>query len=221
MLTVVFPELADARGCEQPENYHPEGDVFVHTILSVEKLGPHPDFVTAMAALLHDVGKREASRRSEPLRFPEHCQIGRDMAREVCRRLRLPREETERICWLVERHLYFKDAQKMRDSTLKRLFAEPGFEQLAAIHRADALASWGDLTDYEYVMERRRTMPEEEADPEPLMTGRDLIEMGYEPGPLFGHVLDRVRDAQLDGEITTPAEARAMARRLAARSRQA
>jgi poly(A) polymerase len=219
MFTVVVPELADARGCEQPENYHPEGDVFVHTILSVEKLGPHPDFVTAMAALLHDVGKPEASRRSEPLRFPEHCEIGRDMAREICRRLRLPREEAERICWLVERHLYFKDAQKMRESTLKRLFAEPGFEQLAAVHRADALASWGDLTDYDYVMARRRAMPEEEADPEPLITGRDLIEMGYEPGPLFGRVLDKVRDAQLDGEITTPAEARAMARRLAAGGR--
>jgi poly(A) polymerase len=215
MLLVIFPELRDTKGCEQPENYHPEGDVFVHTILTVEKLGPHPGFALALAALLHDIGKPEAARRAGPKQFPEHCPIGRDMAYEICRRLRLPREETERICWLINRHLYFKDARRMKDSTLKRLFAEPGFGQLAELHRADALASWGNLDDYEYVMERRRTMPPEEAEPEPLINGHDLIEMGYQPGPLFGEVLEKVRDAQLDGEVETADEARALARRLA------
>ena len=215
MLLVIFPELADTKGCEQPENYHPEGDVFVHTILTVEQLGPYPGFVPAMAALLHDIGKPEASRLAGPKRFPEHCPIGRDMAYEVCRRLRLPGAETERICWLVSRHLYFKDSRRMKDSTLKRLFVEPGFEQLAELHRADALASWGNLEDYDYVMARRRDMPPEEAEPEPLITGHDLIEMGFEPGPLFGEVLGGVRDAQLDGEIETPEEARALARRIA------
>jgi len=215
MLTIVFPELADTKGCEQPENYHPEGDVFVHTILTVEKLGPHPDFGLALAALLHDIGKPAASRQAGPKCFPEHCQIGRDMARAVCRRLRLSNEETERVCWLVERHLYFKDAPRMKESTLRKLFAEPGFEQLAEIHRADALASWGNLENYEYVMDRRRNMGPEEIEPPHLVTGHDLIEMGYAPGPLFGEVLDRVREAQLDGEVTTAHEARAMARRLA------
>lgn len=215
MLTIVFPELADTKGCEQPENYHPEGDVFVHTILTVEKLGPHPDFGLALAALLHDIGKPAASRQAGPKCFPEHCQIGRDMARAVCRRLRLSNEETERVCWLVERHLYFKDAPRMKESTLRKLFAEPGFGQLAEIHRADALASWGNLENYEYVMDRRRNMGPEEIEPPHLVTGHDLIEMGYAPGPLFGEVLDRVREAQLDGEVTTAHEARAMARRLA------
>ena len=215
LLDVVFPELADMRGCEQPENYHPEGDVFVHTLLTVEKLGPHPDFELAMAALLHDVGKPEASRRGGAKCFPEHCQIGRRMARRICRRLRLSNAETERIGWLVVRHLQFRDAPKMKVSTLKRLFAHPGFAQLAEIHRADALASWGNLEAYEYVMARRREMPEEEVAPPPLVTGRDLAEMGYEPGPLFGRVLAAVREAQLDGEVKTPEDAREMARRLA------
>lgn len=215
MLCVVFPELEDAKGCEQPENYHPEGDVFVHTVLTVEALGAHPDFVLAMAALLHDIGKPEASRLGGPKRFPEHCQIGREMAYQICRRLRLSNEETERICWLVERHLYFKDAPRMKESTLKRLFAEPGFEQLAELHRADALASWGNLEAYEYVMARRRSMPPEETQPPPLITGHDLIEMGYEPGPLFSRVLAAVRDAQLDGEVSTAQQARALARNVA------
>ena len=215
MLSIVFPELEDARGCEQPENYHPEGDVFVHTILTVEKLGPRPDFVLALAALLHDIGKPEASRRAGPKRFTEHSSIGREMTYEVCRRLRLSNDETERICWLVSRHMYFKDARNMRESTLKALFASPGFEQLAALHKADALASWGNLEGYEYVMERRRTMPPEEAAPPRLVTGDDLVEMGYAPGPLFGEVLAAVREAQLDGQVRTRDEALALARKMA------
>jgi poly(A) polymerase len=215
LLAVVFPELEDGKGCEQPENYHPEGDVFVHTILTVEKLGPHPDFVLALAALLHDVGKPEASRRSEPKRFPEHARIGRGMTRRICRRLRLSNDETERVCWLVDRHLYFKDAPRMKESTLKRLFAEPGFDQLAKLYHADALASWGNLDEYEFVMAKRSSIPPEEAQPPFLITGDDLIEMGYEPGPLFGSVLSAVRDAQLDGAISTPEEARSLARKVA------
>lgn len=215
MLGVVFPEIEDMKGCEQPENYHPEGDVFVHTMLAVEKLGPHPDFELALATLLHDVGKPPASREAGPKRFPEHCRIGAEMAEDICRRLRLSNRETERIRWLVERHLYFRHATEMRESTLKRLFAEPGFCQLAELHRVDALASWGNLDDYNFIMRRRRSIPEEEREPPRLVTGDDLIGMGYEPGPLFGKVLKRVRDAQLEGEVSTPEEARAMARRLA------
>jgi tRNA nucleotidyltransferase/poly(A) polymerase len=217
MLFCVFPELADTQGCEQPENYHPEGDVYVHTVLTVEKLGPHPEFELSMAALLHDIGKPPASRRAGPRHFPDHCQIGGEMAWKVCRRLRLSNDETDRICWLVRRHLYFKDAKQMRRSTLKRLFAEPGFAQLAELHRADALASWGNLTDYNYVMRQRATMPPEEAAPPPLITGDDLVAMGYEPGPLFGKVLEAVRDAQLDGEVATPQQARTLARSVADR----
>jgi poly(A) polymerase len=214
LLDVVFPEMADMRGCEQPENYHPEGDVFVHTILTVEKLGEFPLFELAMAALLHDVGKPEASRREGPKCFARHCQIGRELARKVCRRLRLSNAETDRICWLVDRHLYFRDAHKMRPSTIKRIIAHPGFEELAELHRADALASWGNLDAYEYMMARRREMSDEQVAPPPLVTGADLIAMGYEPGPAFGRALEAVRTAQLDGDVVTREEASALARRL-------
>jgi len=216
ILAHVFPEVDRTRGCEQPPNYHPEGDVFVHSILTVEKLGAHPAFELAMSALLHDVGKPEAVRRGkEPMRFPLHDRIGVAMAERVCRRLRLSTAETDRICWLIGRHHYFMHARDMRDSTLKKLFAHPGFEQLAALVRADALASWGVLRDYEFVMSRRASMPPEEIEPPPLITGRDLTEMGFEPGPLFGEVLAEVRDAQLDGDVSTRQDALELARRLA------
>lgn len=218
MLTVVLPGLEEARGCEQPENYHPEGDVFVHSILTVEKLGPHPDFVLALAALLHDIGKPEASRRAGPKKFNGHSTLGRDIAYKVCRRLRLPNDETERVCWLVGRHMYFKDARKMKESKLKRLFAEPGFEQLAALHHADALGSWGNLADYDYVMERRRAMTVEEMQPKLLITGNDLIAEGYRPGPIFKQVLEAVREAQLDGEVLTRDGALDLAREIIGRT---
>ena len=218
MLTRIFPELEDARGCEQPDNYHPEGDVFVHTILTVEKLGPHPDFVLALAALLHDIGKPEASRRSRPLHFPEHERIGRDMAEQICRRLRLSNEETERVARLVHRHMYFRHAREMKDSTLKKLFAEPDFGLLAELYRADALGSWGNLDAYEYVLERRRAMPPETIAPASLVNGHDLIAMGYEPGPVFREILDAVRDMQLEGELKGRQEALEAARRIAGRA---
>ena len=216
MLRHVFPELEAAKGCQQPPNYHPEGDVFVHSLLALEKLPPDADFELALAALFHDVGKPEAARNAEDaMLFPNHWDIGARLAEGVCRRLKLSRHETERVCWLVRRHMYFMDAPRMKESTLKRLFAEPGFEQLAELHRADALASWGNLDNYDYVLERRRTMPPEVVQPPRLVTGDDLKEMGYAPGPLFADVLEAVRDAQLEGEVTSREEALELARRRA------
>ncbi len=216
MLRHVFPELEEGKGCQQPPNYHPEGDVFVHSLLTLEKLPEGSGFELALAALFHDVGKPRAARNAQDaMFFPDHWDVGARMAEGVCRRLRLSRHETERVCWLVRRHMYFMDAPRMRESTLKRLFAEPGFGQLAELHRADALASWGNLDNYNYVLERRRNMPPEVAQPPRLVTGRDLIAMGYAPGPLFGEVLEAVRDAQLEGEVTTREEALALAERTA------
>jgi poly(A) polymerase len=202
MLGHVFPEVHATKGCKQPDNYHPEGDVFVHSVLSVEKLGPYPDFVVAMAALLHDIGKPPANEGRHDLRFPQHERIGEEMVRNICDRLRLPSRETERIAWLTKRHMYFKDASKMNDSTLKKLFAEPGFDQLCELVRADSLASWGRLDNLEYVLEKREQFQEEDIRPPRLVTGDDLIDMGYKPGPSFSTILNRVRDKQLNGEIT-------------------
>lgn len=217
LLTRIFPELAEMKGCEQPNNYHPEGDVFVHTLLAVDKLGRHPDFELALATLLHDIGKPEAARREGPCNFRNHTKIGERMARQVCERLRLSNRQTERICWLVRWHLYFKDAKNMKDSTLKRLFAKDGFEQLAELHRADSLASWANLELYNYVLEKRDDMPEESIEPPRLVTGDDLIERGYEPGPAFGEILSEVRESQLEGEVSTREEALDLAESVAHR----
>lgn len=217
LLAVLFPELEDAKGCEQPENFHPEGNVFVHSLLTVEKLGPSPEFVLALAALLHDVGKPPASRIAGPKRFPEHERIGREMTGQICRRLRLSRAETGLVCWLVHRHMYFHNARDMKDSTLKRLFAEPGFDQLCALVRADALASWGHLDHVDYVLERRQRMQPEEIVPPRLVTGHDLIERGYQPGPAFGRVLKEVWEMQLEGKLSRREEALAAAEEAARR----
>lgn len=215
LLGVLFPETADMKLCEQPKNYHPEGDVFVHSILTVEKLGPHPPFELALAALLHDVGKPEASRRTEKFKFAGHERIGEDQAGAVCRRLRMSNDETERVTWLVRRHMYFKDAKRMKQSKLKRLIAHPDFDMLAELHRADAMASWGVLDDYDFVMDFRRGLKKEDVRPPRLVTGRDLLERGYQAGPAFKTILDAVEDAQLDGTITTREEALQLADRLA------
>jgi poly(A) polymerase len=217
MLFRIFPELESMEGCEQPENYHPEGDVFVHTMLAVEKLGPHPDFEVALATLLHDVGKPPANEGRSDMRFPEHERIGQEITHRVCRRLRLPNKEIDRIGWLVKYHMYFKDAEKMNESTLKNLFAEPGFEQLCEVVRADALASWGRLDDLEYVLEKRQELSEEEISPPRLIDGHDLIQRGYQPGPDFGKILDEVREKQLEGEISERDDALEEAERIADR----
>ena len=217
LLARVFPELEDARDCPQPNNYHPEGDVLVHTLLAVDKLDPKPDFELALATLLHDIGKPEAARREGECNFRGHTKIGEEMAREVCDRLKLSNDETERVCWLVRWHLYFKDARNMKDSTLKRLFAKDGFEHLAELHRADSLASWASLELYNYVLEKRDRMPEESIEPPRLITGDDLIARGYEPGPAFGHILDEVRESQLEGDISSREEALELAEQVAGR----
>ncbi len=216
LLTEIFPELEPCRGCEQPDNYHPEGDVFVHTILTVEKLGPHPDFTVAIAALLHDIGKPQASGET-PGKFPEHERIGAEMARRICRRLRLTKKETDRVAWLVKRHMYFKDAPHMKDSTLRKLFAEEGFEQLCRVARADALASWGRTEHIDYVLEKRRELAAGKLKPQPLVNGHDLMDLGWRPGPDLGRVLEHVFDAQLEGDVVTREQALEEARQYAER----
>ncbi len=214
LFTEVFPELEPCRGCRQPKNYHPEGDVFTHTLLTLKELGSFPDFTVAMAALLHDSGKPEASRET-PEKFPEHERIGAEVAKEACRRLRLTKNETKRIAWLVKMHMYFKDARNMKDSTLRRLFAEDGFDQLAVLSYADAMASWKRTEHIEYVLEKRNELSREEFCPKPLVNGYDLLDMGYRESRELGEILDRVFELQLNGDISTREEALTEAARYA------
>jgi tRNA nucleotidyltransferase/poly(A) polymerase len=196
----------------------PAGDLWEHVLRVLDLLGPGPSFPLAFAALLHDVGKpRTVGRTPERYTFYGHEHVGRRVAGDVCLRLKLSNEERERVEWLVEKHQVLADARQMRPSKLKGLLVHPGIEELLALHRADALAS-GRGTDH--VEHCERLLQEWSAsgvlNPPPVLTGNDLLEMGIEPGPIYKRLLDAVREAQLDGTITTRAQAIELVKRLLA-----
>jgi len=208
LLPEVLPEIAAMKGVEQPPQYHPEGDVFVHTLLLLEKLQPGASgFVSktlAWGALLHDVGKPPTFRVApDRIRFDGHVEVGVKMAAEICRRLRFSNGETDQILALVDNHMRFADVQRMKQSTLKKFLRLPAFDEHLELHRIDCLSSHGQLDSYEYSREQLHSMPPESIRPTPLITGQDLIEAGYEPGPRFKEVLGAVEDAQLEGRLTS------------------
>ena len=200
LLREVLPEISAMKGVAQPPEFHPEGDVFVHTLLLLENL-PHPCSLTlAWGALLHDVGKPPTFRVApDRIRFDGHVEVGVKMAEEICRRLRFSKEETEQIVALVDNHMRFGDTTRMKESTLKRFLRLPGFDEHMALHRADCLASHGNLSTYGYVWQKRAEIPPEKIRPVPLVTGNDLIATGRVPGPKFREILNAVEDAQLEG----------------------
>jgi poly(A) polymerase len=161
-----------------------------------------------MGALLHDVGKADTWTIKEGrIRFPYHESIGAEIAERICERLRTSREEKERISWLVRKHMTFKDARKMKMSTLKKLLSHPDYPILAEVCRVDALASSGDLSDYNYCEEMRKKLKEEEIKPQRLINGHDLIALGLKPGPVFSEILNKLYDEQLEGKLQTKEEA--------------
>jgi poly(A) polymerase len=204
LLREVLPEIAAMKGVEQPPQYHPEGDVFVHTLLLLEKLPAGASTTLAWGALLHDVGKPPTFRMApDRIRFDGHVEVGVKMAAEILRRLRFSNHETDLILALVDNHMRFGAVQRMKQSTLKKFLRLPAFEEHLELHRIDCLSSHGQLDAYEYTQEQLRSLPPEAIRPAPLITGRDLIEAGYEPGPRFKQVLTAVEDAQLEGRLTS------------------
>ena len=204
LLREVLPEIAAMKGVEQPPPYHPEGDVFVHTLLLLEKLPAGASKTLAWGALLHDVGKPPTFRIApDRIRFDGHVEVGVKMAAEILRRLRFSNHETDLILALVDNHMRFGAVQRMKQSTLKKFLRLPAFEEHLELHRIDCLSSHGQLDAYEYTQEQLRSLPPEAIRPAPLITGRDLIEAGYEPGPRFKQVLTAVEDAQLEGRLTS------------------
>jgi len=216
ILQQVLPEIdSDMKGLPQGLPSAPTGDLWQHTLLVIELLqGPTwPEtalvsFPLAFAAILHDVGKkRSAAREQDRYTFHGHEHIGKRIAGLVCRRLKLSNQEANRIEWLVERHQYLADAPIMRPSKLKPILVHPGIGELLALHRADALASGCSIAHVEFCERILRETPPEELNPPPLLTGDDLIAIGWKQGPLFKKVLDAVREAQLEGTIRTKSEA--------------
>ena len=204
LLREVLPEISAMKGVEQPPQYHPEGDVFVHTLLLLDKLPAGSSKTVAWGALLHDVGKPPTFRVGpDRIRFDGHVDVGVKMASEICRRLRFSNHETDRILSLVDNHMRFGVVQRMNQSTLKKFLRMAAFDEHLELHRIDSLSSHGQLDAYEYAQQQLRAMPPEAIRPTPLITGRDLIEAGYEPGPRFKEILAVVEDAQLEGRLTS------------------
>ncbi len=213
LLREVLPEISRMKGVEQPPQFHPEGDVFVHTLLLLEKLPAGSSKTLAWGALLHDVGKPPTFRIApDRIRFDGHVGVGVKMAAEICRRLRFSKDETEQILALVENHMRFGQVLQMNESTLKKFLRLPEFDEHLELHRMDVLSSNGILSGYDYARERLQSMPPEVMRPRPLVTGDDLIAAGYAPGPQFKEILGAVEDAQLEGRVATPEAAMELVR---------
>jgi poly(A) polymerase len=210
LLAELLPEVAAMQGVRQPPEFHPEGDVWTHTLLMLSLLH-QPSVTLAMAALLHDVGKPPTFRMAERIRFDGHVEQGERMASEIMTRLRFSSAEIRQVESLVANHLRFKDVRQMRESTLKRFMRKPCFDQHLELHRLDCLASHGWLDNYNFVLQKLREAPPERLTPPRLITGRDLIAAGYHPGPAFKTMLREIEDAQLEGRLNTPEEALALA----------
>jgi poly(A) polymerase len=208
LLAEVLPEIARMKGVEQPPQFHPEGDVWVHTLGLLGQLEPGCPATLAWGALLHDVGKPPTFRRAtDRIRFDGHVEVGVAIGAEILRRFRFSNEDTRQILALVENHMRFMDTSRMKTSTLKRFFRLDRFNEHLALHRMDCLAGSGYLDNWEFVRERLQSMPEEVVRPKPLLTGRELIAAGYKPGAEFKQMLRAVEDAQLEGTISTEEEA--------------
>jgi poly(A) polymerase len=216
LLPELLPEIAAMKDVPQPPQYHPEGDVWIHTRMMLELLPAGAPATLAWAVLLHDVGKpptfRPAEETGDRIRFDGHAEIGARMAAQICRRLRFSSADTEQIESLVANHLRFKDVFGMRPATLKRFVRLREFDQHLELHRLDCSSSHGKLDAYEFVCKFLRETPPEQVRPQRLVTGHDLAEMGLRPGPQFKEILESVEEAQLDGRLTERAEALAFVR---------
>jgi len=208
----VLPEVSALKGVEQSPDYHPEGDVFIHTLGLLAQL-EQPTETLALGALLHDIAKPACAHRdAHRITFYGHCERGAEMAVEICQRLRRSRETWERVAFLVRDHLRLLHAPEMRLSTLKRFLASDGIDELLALARLDAMASNHDLTYYNFCRQKLQELSHAVIRPAPLLRGHDLLELGLQPGPLIGHILRAVTEAQLEGTLQTRDEAVAWVR---------
>lgn len=219
LLSHVLPEVAALHGCEQPPQFHPEGDVFIHTRLMLSLLPPEVPDSIFLSVLFHDIGKPATysyNPAEDRIRFSGHDAVGAQMTRDVMQRLRFSNEEIERVVEAVANHMVFKDVTKMRVAKLKRFMARPDFDREIELHRVDCLGSHGDLGNIAFLDQKAAEFASEPLIPPPLITGRDLIGLGLKPGPLFKEILDQVETAQLENRVATPKEALALVQEILA-----
>jgi poly(A) polymerase len=217
LLPQLLPEIARMKGVEQPPQFHPEGDVWIHTLLMLEGLPPQSSPTLAWGVLLHDVGKPPTftppSGPNGRIRFDRHVEVGTRMAKEICERLRFSNDDTAQIASLVANHLRFKDVPQMKRSTLKRFVRLDRFDEHMELHRLDCSSSHRNLENYEFMRRFLAETPPEEVRPIRLLTGDDLIGLGFRPGPEFREILDAVEDAQMEGNISSHEDALIWARK--------
>jgi tRNA nucleotidyltransferase/poly(A) polymerase len=211
LLAELLPEISVMKGVEQPPQYHPEGDVWVHTLLMLEKLPAGCSPTLAWGVLLHDVGKPPTftlpAGPDGRIRFDEHVEVGTRMAEEICRRFRFSNDDTAQIAALVANHMRFKDVPQMKPATLKRFVRLADFEEHLELHRLDCSSSHGHLDNYEFVRRFLEETPAEQVRPPRLISGNDLIALGLKPGPEFKSLLEAVEEAQLNGSLASREDA--------------
>lgn len=207
LLQAVLPEIARMKGVPQPPQFHPEGDVWIHTLLLLENLPPAPPLILALGALLHDVGKPPTITFEGRIRFSGHAEVGARLARDILTRLRYPGAVVDAVVSLVRNHMRFLDLPRMGLAARKRFFRLPYFEEQLELHRIDLLGGFRPLNSFEEALRQRAALPEAELRPPPLITGEDLIALGYVPGPLFKRILSAVEEEQLEGALATREQA--------------
>ena len=211
LLHELLPEISAMKGVPQPPEFHPEGDVWIHTRLMLEGLPAGCSRTLAWGALLHDVGKpptfRPASETGDRIRFDSHVEVGVRMTGQICKRLKFSNDDTQQVQALVANHMKFKDAAQMKKSTLKRFIRLPLFAEHLELHRLDCQASHGRLDAYFLVRDFLSATPPEQVQPTRLLTGDDLSEMGYPPGPHYQKILGALEDAQLEGTLSSKEDA--------------
>ncbi|HOW87730.1 MAG TPA: CCA tRNA nucleotidyltransferase [Candidatus Omnitrophota bacterium] len=202
LMKEILPEVEAMRGVKQPENFHPEGDVYEHTRLLLENLRPPVSTILAFSALFHDIGKPKTSAiRKGRLTFYEHSEEGAKIASEIMRRLRFSNEEIDGVAECVANHMKFMDVQKMRAGKLKQFISRPYFKEEMELHRVDCVASHGMLDNLTFLEGKLKEYANEELKPKPLISGTDLIELGMKPGPAMKPILEELYELQLEGEF--------------------
>jgi poly(A) polymerase len=202
LLELILPEVFSMKGVQQPPEFHPEGDVFSHTLLMLQQMhNPSPEL--AMGVLLHDVGKPGTYTHTDRIRFHNHAQLGAEIVETICTRLKFSTKSTERIVTLVKEHQKFFDVEHMRTSTLKRFLRQEYFADLLELHRLDCVSSKRSLHTYHFCQAKLEEFQKASIQPPRLISGKDLIKLGFTPGPVFKQVLDYIEDAQLEGIVST------------------
>lgn len=211
ILQYVLPELAETVDIPQPKQFHPEGTVFMHTVKAISYLD-QPSQVCAWATLLHDIGKVDTLTYADRIRFNNHARVGARKARYVLRRLRAPRYLIDAVYTCIDNHMHFIDVQRMKLSNLKKFLARSTIDDELELHRVDCLSSHGNCDNLDYLQQKREEIGREAVKPAPFIKGRDLLALGFSPGPTLGRILDEVYELQLEERVTTRDEALAWVR---------